>query len=162
MKKLLWILITCLTVSVSAQEPAPPTTAPAVAPAVKPAAGSVSRAVFTTGIADREPVDSVTSLGNNVTQIYFFTELKDLAGQTVTHRWEFNDKAMAEIKFEVGAARWRVFSSKTLDPLWLGTWKVSVVDAAGGVLSATTFNYTQAPASAPAPASVPAPTTPAQ
>lgn len=153
MKKLLFLSIAFFAATATAQGPAPTTAAPAAAPAVT--SGSVTRAVFTSGIAEREPVDNLSTLGNGVTRVYFFTELKDLAGQAVTHRWEFNDKTMAEIKFDVGAPRWRVFSNKTLDPSWLGTWKVSVVDAAGSVLSATTFMYTQAPAVIPAAATTP-------
>lgn len=151
--------------------------APATTPATPPAsttatdtaapaqAGGVARAVFTSAVTEREPTDTITSLSNDATNIMFFTELQGLQGQTVTHRWEHGDKVMAEIKFDVGNARWRVFSSKRLDPSWTGEWKVSVVDANGGTLSASTFTYTaagngaadSAPAAA-APAMAPAPT----
>ena len=152
----------------------PPTT-PAAAPApaatptdtAAPAAqgGSVARGVFTSAVTDREPTDTITSLSNDATNIMFFTELQGLQGQTVIHRWEHGDKVMAEIKFDVGSARWRVFSSKRLDPSWTGEWKVSVIDGSGGTLGASTFTYTAAakgaadsappvaaPAMAPAPA----------
>src|SRR5229473_3562358 len=142
------VLNLLLATSVYAADPAPGGNMPAAAPpSVQPAptpAGSVARAVFATAMNDREPADNITSLDNNATKVYFFTELKDMAGQPVTHRLEFNGKVMSEVKFDVGAARWRVYSSKTLDPLWLGEWKVSVVDAAGSTLRASTFTYTQA------------------
>jgi D-Tyr-tRNAtyr deacylase len=82
-----------------------------------------------------------------------------MQGQTVTHRWERGDKVMSEVKFEVGSARWRVFSSKRLDPSWTGEWKVSVIDTNGSTLSASTFTYAAADAAvdkAPAPAAAPA------
>ncbi len=147
---------------------APAASAPAATPtdAAAPATpgGSVTRAVFTSAVTDREPTDTITSLSNDATNIMFFTELQGLQGQTVTHRWEHGDKVMAEIKFDVGSARWRVFSNKRLDPSWTGEWKVSVVDANGGTLGASNFTYTagkSATDSAPpaaAPAMVPAPT----
>ncbi len=119
-------------------------------------AGSVARAVFTQGINDREPIDAVSTVSNDANQIYYFTELKDMAGQTVTHRWEYNGKVMAEVPFNVGSDRWRTYSSKNLDPLWLGEWKVSVVDAAGSTINVNTFTYTQSMAK-PEAESTPAP-----
>ena len=108
--------------------------------------GSVARAVFTLGINDREPIDAVSTVGNDANRIYYFTELKGMAGQTVTHRWEYNGKVMAEVQFNVGGDRWRTYSSKNLDPMWLGEWKVSVVDTAGSTLNVNTFTYTQSTA----------------
>jgi hypothetical protein len=150
-----------------AAEKAPaPAAAPAdaTAPAAKDSAaapastGSVARAVFTSKVVDREPTDNITTLTSDAGNISFFTELQGLQGQTVTHRWEHGDKVMAEIKFEVGAPRWRVFSSKRLDPSWTGEWKVSVVDANGSTLSAATFTYAAGdkPAKETAPAAAPA------
>ncbi len=111
-------------------------------------AGWIARAGLTSAIQDREPVDSVTSLNNDSTSLYYFTEVRDMAGQTVTHRWEYNGKVMAEVEFQIGGSRWRVYSSKSLQPEWTGDWKVSVLDAAGNPLSVNTFAYTEAPASA--------------
>ena len=57
--------------------------APAAPPAAAPASDAVVRAVFTTAVADREPADQITSLKNDVPQVYFYTELIDLEGQSV-------------------------------------------------------------------------------
>lgn len=135
---------------------APPSAGAAATPAAPAApapAGSVARAQFTSEVRDREPADLLTSLPNTDTRIYFFTELKGLAGQTVMHRWEHNGKVMAEVPIEVGGERWRTFTSKTLDPSLTGEWKASVIDAGGSTLSASTFTYNTpaaGPASAPA------------
>lgn len=106
-------------------------------------AGEVARAQFTSGIEQREPVDEVTILSNNVNKIYFFSELRDLQGQTVTHRWSFAGKVMAEISFNVGGPRWRVNSSKALLPGWVGDWTVSVVDGSGEIVSDYSFQYVE-------------------
>ncbi len=107
-------------------------------------AGEVARAQFTSAIEAREPVDEITVLSNNVNKVYFFSELRNLQGETVTHRWIYAGKLMAEVSFNVGGPRWRVNSSKTLLPGWTGKWSVAVVDGTGAILSEDSFQYIEA------------------
>jgi hypothetical protein len=104
----------------------------------------IARAQFTTVVVDREPVDDITELPNNITKIHFFSDQRGMKDQPLTHRWEYNGKVMAEIKFEIGGPRWRVKSSKNLLPNQLGKWKVSIVDWAGEVIAEKTFTYIEA------------------
>lgn len=164
MKKLFALISTLAILPALAAEYAQPAAAqpaanPATAaqPAAQPAAqdlpkstGTVARAQFTNAIQDREPVDKVSNLLNDKTRVYFFSEIKDAADQKITHRWEHDGKVMSETSFDVGGNRWRVYSSKNLDPSWTGEWKVSVVDEAGSTLGADTFTYEAAPAVQPA------------
>ncbi len=120
-------------------------TAEASAPEMMANTGTVSRASFTSAVENREPTDQLSSINNNQGEIMYFTELRDMAGQSVTHRWEHNGKVMAEIPFNVGGNRWRVYSSKKLDPSWTGPWKASVISANGETMSVSTFNYEAAP-----------------
>jgi hypothetical protein len=76
--------------------------------------------------------------------VFFFTELRDFEGMTVTHRWEWNGSVMAEVPFEVGGPRWRVYSQKSLQPGWVGTWTVTVLGPTGGVLETRSFEYQSA------------------
>jgi hypothetical protein len=110
------------------------------APAAPAASGRVARSSFTTAIVDREPQDAVTSLANDRDELAYFTELHGLEGHTVVHRWEYGDEVMAEVGFEVGGPRWRVHSTKNLDPSWTGTWSVTVL-ADGEVLTREVFDY---------------------
>ena len=137
---------------------APAPAAEAAAPAATPPAptGTIARSSFTTEIENREPVNSITKLDTDEHKIYYFTELKGMEGQQVTHRWEHNGKVMAEVPFQVGGQRWRVYSSKQLENDWTGEWKVSVVDGNGSTLGVNTFTYVKAPE---APATTPAPDT---
>ncbi|MDH5651113.1 MAG: DUF2914 domain-containing protein [Gammaproteobacteria bacterium] len=113
--------------------------------------GTVYRAAFTTAIENREPTDKLDQANNEQKQLYFFTELRDMSGQTAKHRWEYNGKVMAEVEFNVKGPRWRVWSSKTFNPEWTGDWKVSVINAAGEVISEKNLNYAAAePQTAPA------------
>jgi hypothetical protein len=107
-------------------------------------AGRVTRAQFSTAIEDREPTDSLETLANDVDRVFFFTELVDLTGRTVTHRWEMDGVPMAEVEFQVGGPRWRIYSSKNLEPTWLGAWTVTIVDDSGRVLASETLRYTAA------------------
>ena len=104
----------------------------------------VARAIFTSGIENREPTDTITSLSNDKNKIYFYSELTGLGGQSVTHRWEYQGRTMGEIKFNVGGPRWRVWSSKTLLPQWTGEWRVSIIDGSGNKVGEEAFNYTGA------------------
>jgi hypothetical protein len=146
--------------AVSESEPAQEATAAAETESPAPT-GEVARSAFTSEIVDREPVDQIDSLANDVTRIYYFTELRDLSGQTVVHRWEYDGEVKAEVPFEVGAPRWRASSSKNLDPGWLGEWTVSVVDGKGNTLSVEHFRYTGATAEAAPTAPEAAPASPA-
>jgi hypothetical protein len=124
--------------------------------AATPPAGSLARAVFTSGIVDREPQDSLDTLTNDHVQVYFFTELRDMEGRTIVHRWMWNGEVMAEVAFDVAGPRWRVHSSKNLEPSWLGDWTVMVVDTDGNEIGESHFTYgavetsepTEVPASA--------------
>lgn len=122
--------------------------------------GSVVRSVFTNEIKDREPTDKLES--TDAERVYYFTELRDMNGQTATHRWEHDGKVMSEVKFNVNSNRWRVWSSKTFIPEIAGDWKVSVVNGAGEVIAEESIKINPAdaastPAAAPAADVQPAP-----
>ena len=50
---------------------------------------------------------------------------------------------MREVPFKVDGPRWRVWSTKNLESILVGTWTVSVVDEKGNVLQTRNFNYTK-------------------
>lgn len=103
--------------------------------------GSVARAIFTSQIIDHEPVDELNSVPATQSRVYFFSDLRGLEGQIISHRWEYRNKVMAEIKFQVGGPRWRVYSSKNLLPEWTGEWTVIISDANGKPIKTSVFEY---------------------
>lgn len=107
--------------------------------------GWVERALFTTTMENREPGAVVVRVEGTPGEVYFFTELRQLAGRTVTHRWEYAGQIVAEVPFEVGGPRWRVFSKKRLLPDQAGKWSVVVVDESDWVLHAEMFEYRPSP-----------------
>lgn len=102
----------------------------------------VSRAVLTTGIEKREPVDV---LKDNLKRtqfsekLYFFTEIKNLQGKIIHHLWFHQDQLMAEIPLTVGAVRYRTYSSKNIMPSQTGQWRVEVVTQQGQLLAQKSF-----------------------
>ena len=48
---------------------------------------------------------------------------------------------MARVPFVVYGPRWRVYSTKTLEPSWTGEWTVRVEDESGRVLHTESFSY---------------------
>ncbi len=109
-----------------------------------PTAAPSAIAQFTTGVEDREPLDQVTFVSNDVRKIFFFSDLRNLADRTVTHRWIHEGEIRAEVPFEVRGPRWRVWSSKELLEDWIGDWTVEIVTDEGEVIAAETFTYSPA------------------
>lgn len=104
-------------------------------------AAGVERGQFTTAIIDREPVDSVTELDTSNSEIKYFTEIIDMQGQTITHQWVYDDEVVFEKSFEIGGPRWRVWTSKSLQPGWTGLWFVNTLDQERNKLLTQSFNY---------------------
>ncbi|MDZ3838747.1 MAG: DUF2914 domain-containing protein [Rhodospirillales bacterium] len=117
--------------------------APALAkgPAAKPGAGVV-RAELASDVVNREPkglLRSPVDVGARGRTVFYFNELRNLNGQTLTHRWEYNGRVMATIPIRIEGNRWRVYSSKRIGQKQLGDWRVSTVDKSGAVLAQAQF-----------------------
>lgn len=123
--------------------------------------GSVVRSAFTRDIDEREPTENLQNLTNDNGQVKFFTELRDMSGQTAIHRWQYEGKVVAEVEFNVKGPRWRVWSSKSFVPQWTGDWKVSVINGAGEVISEKNLSYDIAAAPQTTPAATTDTSTPA-
>lgn len=102
---------------------------------------NISEAVFAKDVKERTPVEIITEADQSLGKIYFFTNIRNLSGDRITHRWVYKDKVKAEVSFDIKGDRWRVWSSKNLWHTWTGTWRVDVVNAQGEVLLSNTFNY---------------------
>ena len=108
--------------------------------------GEAKRAIVTSAIDSREPVDNLndTVINTDVNKVYFFTEILNQADTSITHRWFLNGKLEAEVVLRIGSNRWRTYSSKNLVPTYhQGNWQVEVVDDKGKLLGSTAFVYDQ-------------------
>ncbi len=102
---------------------------------------NISKAGFATEIIDREPLNIVGELDNSLGKIYFFTNIRNLEGTSISHRWIYNNKVMADVVFDIKGPRWRVWSSKNLWHTWTGNWIVEVLTSENEVLYQKEFNY---------------------
>lgn len=103
--------------------------------------GKILRALFTTRMENREPVDRVLILDNKVREIYFFTDLSQWQGHTITHRWEYEGRVVQTKSYQIKGQRWRVASQKELDPGMIGRWSVVVTDENDCPLKAVVFQF---------------------
>jgi len=97
----------------------------------------VSRALFTTDVKQREPVDNVCIPQSH--KMTFFTEINNYAHHRVTHRWKYNNKTLFELSFNVRGPRWRVWTIKNISSKKAGPWVVEVVDEDGNILAQKLF-----------------------
>ncbi|VAX05395.1 hypothetical protein MNBD_GAMMA25-1214 [hydrothermal vent metagenome] len=109
--------------------------------AVAASKGSIARSQFTTAIEDREPVDKVAVITNDITTVYYFADVRHMEGGVVTHNWIYNGQLISKKSFTVKGPRWRVYSQKELDPSMTGKWTVIVRDGQGWPLTAAVFYY---------------------
>ena len=102
---------------------------------------NISEAEFAKKIIDRVPINIVREFDNSLGKIYFFTNIRNLQDTSITHRWIYNNKVMADVVFDIKGPRWRVWSSKNLWHAWTGKWIVEVLSSENEVLYKKEFNY---------------------
>lgn len=104
----------------------------------------IRRAQLTSGVRGREPIDKlplVIAANSAGKTLYYFTELKNMRGTTVTHNWLREGTLMLSVKFNVESNRWRAFSNSHLRQKSAGRWRVEVVDNKGKIITHTDFVY---------------------
>lgn len=106
---------------------------------------NISQAVFSKSIENRAPIEIVTGVDGSLGKIYFFTNIRNLTGDKITHRWIYKDKVKAEVSFDIKGKRWRVWSSKNLWHTWTGQWKVEVVNQNNELLLTKIFEFRKVP-----------------
>ena len=102
----------------------------------------VSRAVLTTDVVDREPVNVLKNdvkLAQISSSLSFFSELRNMQGQAVRHQWYYQGQQLASIELAVSSPRFRTYSTKNIMPEQLGDWRVEVIDADGNLLAQKEF-----------------------
>ena len=87
------------------------------------------------------PINIVEEADNSLGKIYFFTNIRNLSGERITHRWIYQGRVMADVSFNINGPRWRVWSSKNFWHTWVGEWRVEVLTTDGSVLYEKVFNY---------------------
>jgi len=103
----------------------------------------VTRAVLTTAVVNKEPVDVLASEVSQLDineQLLFFTELNNMKSQTVFHRWFFENTLMAEVELNIFSMRYRTYSSKKIMTNQAGNWRVELVNSKQNILASKSFH----------------------
>jgi hypothetical protein len=113
---------------------------PAQAPA---ASGHVAQIVLSSEAArlgQGDPISSpIVLAGGQEKRLVLYTDLRGLAGHTVSHQWRHEGRTVAVIPFKVGGDRWRAHSNKRVTSGMKGEWQAVVVDSDGTVLASRSF-----------------------
>lgn len=103
--------------------------------------GSVTSKAFTSAIVDGKPADDLKAFENTVDTVYFYTVLENLKGETVTHRWKYSGRVIANAEIAVTDNPFSTWSSNRIEPTWTGFWTVEVLDKNSKVIGVDTFEY---------------------
>ena len=94
-------------------------------------------------VIDRAPVDAGTSFPASVGKLFCFTKITGALNPThITHVWSFDGTERARVELAVNSPSWRTYSSKNIESLEVGAWRVEVIDSAGNVLQTLNFEVT--------------------
>lgn len=92
----------------------------------------IERAVLTTSVENREPVDDIgdqyTHSGEAFDRLAFFTHVVNHDARAIYHRWYHNDELDAEINLAIGSNSWRTYSSRQIGRMATGDWTIRVVN----------------------------------
>ncbi len=124
-------------------------------------AGTVARELLTSGVRNDNPIDElrdqvlVEATGER--EIFYFTEVRGMPGQTLTHRWTRNNELVASFELHCDD-RWRMplYSSTPIDSEDIGNWQVELLDASARTLEKHSFRVDYANAGSAVQPTIPA------
>lgn len=104
----------------------------------------VERAVLTSGMANREPVDALGHTyqhsGEAYDRLTFFTQIMNHDGRAVNHRWYRNGELDSEVTLAIGSDSWRTYSTRQISYMSTGDWSIRVVNDRGDELVRYSFS----------------------
>lgn len=107
--------------------------------ALEAALMAVSREMLASNVVNGEPEtelpDTIELLGNETRQIYYFTEVRNMIGRRLTHRWRHERREVASFALaEPNEYEYPLHSSMLLNTASAGDWRIELLDDAGNVL----------------------------
>lgn len=115
-------------------------------PSIEILSKDIHRAIFTHTLKNKEPnsiIENTVSLDpEGLSRVYFFTDVRDRAGDTLTHTWYRNGKKIVKVRTPIGSDTWRCSSSKYLDKTMAGEWEVKITDKQGKLVASGAFEFT--------------------
>jgi hypothetical protein len=103
----------------------------------------VSRALLTTGLNNREPIDNITSpvyvSKQDAIKLHYFTEIMNMEGGILYHHWMRNGELVFKREIKILGVRWRASTNKFIQHFNQGEWAVMLVNEEGDVLNKIQF-----------------------
>jgi hypothetical protein len=100
----------------------------------------VADIVITDQVMDREPGEHMTSVPADVGKVYCWMRITGADGETtIEHVWYKGDVEMARVPLTIAGSNWRTWSSKNIENIWTGDWRVDVVGPDGTVIRSVSF-----------------------
>ncbi|WP_431065768.1 DUF2914 domain-containing protein [Methylotuvimicrobium sp.] len=103
----------------------------------------ITRGLLTNAIVNKEPVKELIppfSLGEKKPiHLYYFTELKDLKGESFFHQWIKDGVLVGKIPINPKGNRWRVSTNRVLTYTDAGHWMVQLIDKNGLIYNEIKF-----------------------
>ena len=107
----------------------------------------ISRALLTTALINREPVDNIISFvkvsRQKDTKINYFTEIMDMNGKVLYHQWLWENQMEFNKKVNIKGARWRVSTKKYIPFSKPGAWIARLVTEEDDILNEIKFEVIQ-------------------
>ena len=99
----------------------------------------IKRAMFTTQVENREPINNISQLDTQYRKVYYYTEIVDCKGCKVEHEWWHQGTMIGSLNTTPTSTRWRWWSYKSLngEP---GRWTV-ITKINGKQVYSETLNY---------------------
>jgi len=120
-------------------------------PEINPTQGLVDkriiRALLTTGLNDKEPLEVIASPiivnKDKAAGVFYFTEISDMKGLGLYHHWVWNDRVIYNKRINILGDRWRATTSKVIPYSKAGDWSVRLVNNEGIILNEIKFKVIQ-------------------
>lgn len=107
--------------------------------------------ILCAGIANRQPLDSLTQFETDVERIYLWTRVTGYPDQTkLRHVWLHEGLERSDVEMTIKGDPWRTWSYKTMRQEWTGNWEVKIVGANGDVIKTVNFVFGEIEAETPA------------
>ena len=102
-------------------------------------------AQLTSNIKDKKAIDNFNDviIPKSVRKLYYFTQVEGAQGETIYHRWRYQNQIMATIPLTIKADVYRTWSSKRMSSAWQGEWTLEVLNAQQQPIHRQTFRYVQ-------------------
>ncbi|MGB5447089.1 MAG: DUF2914 domain-containing protein [Psychromonas sp.] len=104
----------------------------------------IERFVIASSIQDNEPVGTISDIifdDTNIAAVYAYSDINDLEANTIYYKWFLDGKELAKIRVDVGANRWRSYSSKLIENDRHGKWEIEIHSEEGNKLASIQFIY---------------------